>query len=172
LAPNLARLDNPREPSMLPGHLHGVSRILVPSMHQFSPAVGSVVASSTLTPTFARLGGSTSSSQVLPESLLTRDLFLLAGGNLRATTTRSKPGTHLDPSSWGSLVGLAMSRADRDTVQVAFGKHGIATRRGNQSNPPPSFGRCELLQPTTTAPNVASHLPLSSLLPALSGIIN
>ena len=110
--------------------------ILRPQFWCLSPALGSLATNGSLNKNITQQPHSVS------ESLLARELFLLAGGKLRATTTRSKPGAHLDASTWGSVVGLALAGADPETVKTVLkDEHGVATRLGNQSNPPPSFKR-------------------------------
>ena len=122
---------------MLPSQVAGTMRVLQPQFAaRLSPAIGLASVHASLAHNLAE------HPRTAPESQLVSELFLQAGGKLRATRTQSKPGTHLDASAWGSTIGLALSRAGPTEVKALLkGQHGIATRRGNQSNPPPRFAR-------------------------------
>jgi len=121
---------------MLASGIAGSMRVLRPKFVCLSPAVGAAAVEGSLTHNVA------AHPHTVSESLLARELFLEAGGKLRATATQSKPGTHLDAAAWGSVIGLAMASAGQDEVRkVLEGCHSLAMRRPNQSNPPPSLSR-------------------------------
>ena len=116
--------------------MRGALQVMRPQYSCLSPIVGLLASQASFSQNLA------AHPHTLPESLLASELFLAAGGKLQATTSRSKPGAHLDIAAWGSVIGLALSRAGPDRVrEVLTGEHGVLTRRGNQRNPPPSFAR-------------------------------
>lgn len=130
---------------MLATRIRGTMAIMKPEFWSFSPSIGILAGIGCLSRNLAEYPQHLATA----ESILARELFLSVGGKLKATTTQSKPGCHINADAWGSMIGLAMSN-DMDpkeikTVLVDHHQIPIRPSRSDKSRsysyPPPSFGR-------------------------------
>lgn len=128
---------------MLATRIRGTMGVMQPQFWPLSPSIGVLQGIGCLTRNLAD-----QHLQDTSDTALARELFLSVGGKLKATTTRSKPGCHLDAGAWGSMVGLAAAGAGTNEVKaVLIDYHQIQVRPSrtdksrSYSNPPPSFGR-------------------------------
>jgi hypothetical protein len=108
-------------------------QILRPDRFHLSPAIGLIALNS---PNFMGNLHSCPANQDAQWGLgsscsLARELFFQAqpGDPVRTTRSRSKAISHIDVRLLGSIVGLAMSRADSDVVAKTLRKSGIESNR-------------------------------------------
>ena len=130
---------------MLATRIRGTMAVMKPEFWSLSPSIGVLAGIGCLSRNLAEYPKHLATA----ESTLARELFLSVGGKLKATTTQSKPGCHINSRAWGSMIGLAISNAvdpnEIKTVLVDHHQIPIRPSRSDKSRsysyPPPSFGR-------------------------------